>query len=96
MIEVRRTDEFKAWVDGLKDIKAKTAVAKRIARIEAGLLGDVKGFRGIGEIRIDFGPGYRLYFKQSGKVVVILLCGGDKSTQRKDIARAIELAKEYE
>lgn len=96
LIEVRRTDEFKAWVDGLKDIKAKTAVAKRIARIEAGLLGDVKGFRGIGEIRIDFGPGYRLYFKQSGKAIVILLCGGAKSTQRKDIARAIELAKEYE
>jgi putative addiction module killer protein len=96
MIEVRRTDEFKTWLDGLKDRKARTIIATRIARIEAGLVGDVRRFNGIAEIKIDFGPGYRLYFRQRGKVVVILLCGGDKKTQKRDIATAIELAKEYE
>lgn len=69
---------------------------KRIVRLEAGLLGDTKFFDGIGELRIDHGPGYRVYFVQRGRVLIILLCGGDKSTQRRDIAAARRLAEEME
>ena len=81
MIEVRRTDEFRDWLKGLKDIRAAARVEIRIARVEAGNLGDVKFFDGIGELRIDYGPGYRVYFVQRGKVLVILLCGGDKAKE---------------
>jgi putative addiction module killer protein len=63
-------------------------------RVQAGLLGDAKFFNGIGELRIDYGPGYRVYFVRRGSLVIILLCGGDKSTQRKDIERALEMVKE--
>ena len=63
-------------------------------RLQSGLMGDVKRFDGIGELRVDFGPGYRVYFVQSGKTLIVLLCGGDKSTQKRDIARAKEMAKE--
>ena len=73
---------------------AARRIATRIARVEAGLLGDVKYFDGIGELRIDHGPGYRVYFVQRGAVLVILLCGGDKSTQKRDIAAAIAMSKE--
>jgi putative addiction module killer protein len=69
-------------------------IRTRIARLQSGLMGDAKFFEGIGELRIDSGPGYRIYFCQRGRTVVILLCGGDKSTQRKDIERAKQLAKE--
>ena len=74
MIEVRRITEFREWHKGLRDQRA----AKRIARLEAGLFGDVKFFDGIGELRVDYGPGYRVYFVQRGKVLILLLCGGDK------------------
>ena len=94
MIEVRRTDEFRDWLKGLKDIRAAARVEIRIARVEAGNLGDVKFFDGIGELRIDYGPGYRVYFVQRGKVLVILLCGGDKSSQKADIKKARAMAKE--
>lgn len=94
MIEVRRTDEFRDWLKGLKDIRAAARVKIRIARVEAGNLGDVKFFDGIGELRIDYGPGYRVYFVQRGKVLVILLCGGDKSSQKADIKKALAMAKE--
>ena len=94
MIEVRRTDEFRDWLKGLKDIRAAARVEIRIARVEAGNLGDVKFFDGIGELRIDYGPGYRVYFVQRGKVLVILLCGGDKSSQKADIKKALAMAKE--
>ena len=94
MIEVRRTDEFRDWLKGLKDIRAAARVEIRIARVEAGNLGDVKFFDGIGELRIDYGPGYRVYFVQRGKVLVILLCGGDKSSQKSDIKKARAMAKE--
>ena len=94
MFEVRRTDEFRDWLKGLKDIRAAARVEIRIARVEAGNLGDVKFFDGIGELRIDYGPGYRVYFVQRGKVLVILLCGGDKSSQKADIKKARALAKE--
>jgi putative addiction module killer protein len=65
----------------------------RLDRIELGLLGDAKYFDGIGELRIDYGPGYRVYFVKRGKAIVILLCGGDKSSQQRDIAKARQLAK---
>jgi putative addiction module killer protein len=71
------------------------SVAQRIVRMQSGLLGDAKFFGGIGELRIDYGPGYRLYFVQRGKVLVILLCGGDKGCQTRDIRKARQLAKEY-
>jgi putative addiction module killer protein len=94
MIEVRETRLFRDWLDGLKDRRASERIAQRIVRLQSGLFGDVKFFDGIGELRVDHGPGYRVYFVQRGKVLVILLCGGDKRTQKKDIRRAGEMAKE--
>lgn len=93
MIEVRKTAQFAKWFSSLRDTRAKAKIAVRIDRAEAGNLGDVKFFDGIGEMRIDYGPGYRVYFAQRGSVLVILLCGGDKSSQRADIERAKEIAK---
>lgn len=90
MIEVRQTDVYRRWVAGLRDTRA----VGRIARLANGLFGDVKYFQGIGELRIDEGPGYRIYFVRRGDVVVILLCGGAKSTQAADIRRAVQMAKE--
>lgn len=66
----------------------------RIARVELGLIGDVKYFNGIGEMRIDYGPGYRLYFVRRGETIIVLLCGGDKGSQKRDVTRALEMAKE--
>jgi len=94
VIEVRQTVAFLEWLRSLKDSRARERIARRIARVQAGLLGDAKFFDGIGELRVDHGPGYRVYFVRRGKVVIVLLCGGDKSTQRKDIERALEMAKE--
>jgi len=94
MIEVRQTEDFRRWLKGLTDIQAAKRIAQRIVRVQAGLLGDAKFFDGIGELRIDHGPGYRVYFVQRGKVLIILLAGGDKSTQSRDIKRAIKLARE--
>lgn len=94
MIEIRQTAEFRAWFVGLRDRRAQERINMRLVRVEAGLLGDAKFFDGIGELRIDYGPGYRLYFVRNGRTVVILLCGGDKSSQSKDIKRAIAMVKE--
>lgn len=94
MIEVRQTVVFSAWLVSLKDRAAQLRIQKRIDRLSYGLLGDAKFFSGIGELRIDYGPGYRVYFAKRGEEIVILLSGGNKSTQRKDIAKAIEMAKE--
>lgn len=94
MYEVQQTEEFKTWMHGLRDKRANQRIATRVYRLQAGLLGDVKFFDGIGELRIDYGPGYRVYFVRRGSVVVLLLCGGDKSTQQRDIAHAKTLAKE--
>lgn len=94
MLEIRQTAIFREWLAGLKDRRAQELVAKRLVRIGAGLMGDVKYFDGIGELRFAFGPGYRVYFTKRGNVVIILLCGGDKSSQDRDIKRAIEMAKE--
>ena len=85
---------FLKWLRGLKDLRAQERIAQRIARVQAGLLGDAKFFDGIGELRIDHGPGYRLYFVQRGKVLIILLCGGDKGSQSRDIQRAKEIARD--
>jgi len=95
MIEVRQTKTFASWLNGLRDTTARLRIATRIARLEEGNPGDVKPVgEGVSEMRINYGPGYRVYFVRSGRVVVILLCGGDKSTQAKDITKAKQMAKE--
>ena len=95
MIETRQTEVFKAWFAGLRDRRAVQAIAGRIARVQRGALGDAQAVgEGVSEMRIHYGPGYRLYFVRRGEALVILVCGGDKSTQARDIARAKTLAKE--
>lgn len=94
MIEVRRTAVFVEWLSSLRDVRARARIEVRIDRLALGLFGDAKLFDGIGELRIDYGPGYRVYFVKRGNEVVILLCGGDKSRQAKDIKQAVEMAKE--
>lgn len=96
MIEVRRTAEFSDWLKSLKDVRAQARIEIRIARVELGNLGDAKFFDGIGELRVDYGPGYRVYFVKRGNTVVILLCGGAKSSQKKDIKNAMTMAKELD
>ncbi len=97
MIEVRQTEIFAAWLDGLSDTRAKERIAQRIVRLEAGLVGDVKSIGdGVSELRVDYGPGYRLYFARRGRLLVILLCGGDKASQRRDIRMAKAMARELE
>ena len=87
---------FRAWLDDLRDRRARERIAQRLVRVEAGLLGDAKFFGGIGELRIDHGPGYRVYFAQRGSALIILLCGGDKGSHTRDIRRAKALAAELE
>lgn len=95
MIEVRQTAEFTKWLDGLRDRTAHQRIVIRLRRIELGNFGDTKAVgEGISEVRITYGPGYRLYFVQQGQEIIVLLCGGDKSTQGRDIATAKTLAKE--
>lgn len=94
MYEVHYHPAFLKWMRDLRDRRASERIAQRIVRIESGLLGDAKFFDGIGEFRVDYGPGYRVYFVRRGEQVIVLLCGGDKGSQRRDIARALELAKE--
>ena len=94
MIEIRKTDTFAKWLDGLHDIRARARILVQIERLAAGNPGDVKAVReGVSELRIDYGPGYRVYYKKLGRQVVILLAGGDKRTQVKDIKTALRLAK---
>jgi len=97
MVDVRQTDEFSDWLGGLKDLQAKSRILTRIRRLSLGNIGDVKPVgSGVSEIRIHYGPGYRVYFVQRGNEIIILLCGGDKSTQAKDIKEAIALASDLE
>jgi putative addiction module killer protein len=92
--EIRRTGVFINWVQKLRDSRARFRIYERIRRLAQGNPGDVKpAGEGISELRIAYGPGYRLYYKDTGKEIVILLCGGDKTTQQADIARAKKLAK---
>jgi putative addiction module killer protein len=95
VIEIRRTKVFMDWFDGLRDERARARIRVRIDRLSSGNAGGVEPLgEGVSEMRIDYGPGYRLYFIQRGRTVVILLCGGDKRTQARDIKRAIEMARE--
>jgi len=97
MIEVRKTDVFADWFGGLKDKRAKARIQVRIDRLEVGHFGDVAPVgEGVSELRIFYGPGYRVYFVKQGLTVVILISGGDKSTQNSDIIKAKELAKQLE
>jgi putative addiction module killer protein len=97
MIEVRQTPIFREWLDGLADRRAVERIAQRIVRLQAGLIGDAKSVGdGLSELRVDYGPGYRVYFAQRRQVLVILLCGGDKKSQKRDIKRAKALASELE
>ncbi len=95
MVEIYKTDIFIKWLDGLRDLRARAKIMIRIERLVMGNPGDVKSLgKGISEMRIHFGPGYRVYYKQQGPQIIILLAGGDKKTQPKDIKRAFELADE--
>ena len=93
MITVRETEDFKKWIRGLKDQIAQSIINARIRRISAGNFGNVKSVKNdISELIIDYGPGYRVYFTQRNKEIVLLLCGGDKSTQQADINAAKQIA----
>ncbi|WP_371346613.1 type II toxin-antitoxin system RelE/ParE family toxin [Ancylobacter sp. IITR112] len=96
MIEVRQTAEFVAWFRGLRDRQARARIDTRIVRLAGGNVGDAKRVGSISELRIDYGPGYRLYFTWRGTELVILLAGGDKRTQARDISFATRLAAEWE
>ena len=94
MIEIRKTEVFARWLDGLRDIRARARLQVRIERLAGGHRGDAKTVgEGVSELRIDYGPGYRVYFTRRGAAVVILLAGGDKRTQAADIRTAIRLAR---
>jgi putative addiction module killer protein len=94
MIEIRKTDVFAAWLDGLRDMQVRLRVLVRIERLAGGNPGDVQPIgQGLSELRIDYGPGYRVYFTQRGSELVILLAGGSKGTQAKDIQTALALAR---
>lgn len=95
MLTIRRTVAFQRWLDGLRDVRALARIAMRLDRLALGNPGDVKAVgEGVREMRIDYGPGYRVYFVQRGSEVIVLLCGGDKSSQERDIAQAKDLARE--
>lgn len=97
MIEVRQTTRFATWLAGLRDGRARARILKRLDRASEGNLGDVASVGGgVSEMRIFYGPGYRIYFIRRGARLIVLLCGGDKSTQRADIDEAMALAKEVE
>lgn len=97
MFDVAMTDEFRRWLSRLKDVRGKAIIAVRIDRLAHGYKGDVRPVgNGISEIRIDHGPGYRIYFVRRGKLLIVLLCAGDKSSQAKDIRRARRIAMNVE
>ena len=97
MFVMRQTATFEDWFRSLKDHRAKQVIAKRFVRIEAGLLGDVKSMgKGVSEIRINYGPGYRIYYTLRGMTIIILLCGGTKSSQSRDICQAQAMVKELD
>jgi putative addiction module killer protein len=97
VIEIRQTETFSSWLKALRDERARARIAVRIQRLAFGNLGDIKPVgEGVSELRIHEGAGYRVYFVQRGTLLVVLLCGGDKATQNKDIATAKRLAKEVQ
>ncbi len=96
MFQIIKSATFDAWLLGLRDVRARARVNARITRMQTGHLGDVKALGdGLQEARIFYGPGYRLYFIQQGAALIVLLCGGDKGSQRRDIEKARMLAKEW-
>ena len=97
MYQLRRTDVFDEWLLGLRDMRAKARILVRLESARLGNLGDVRSVGGgISEMRVDVGAGYRMYFTRRQRIVLILLCGGEKSTQARDIARAKRMAHEIE
>jgi putative addiction module killer protein len=93
MLEIRKTDIFARWLDNLRDIRARARIQARVERLAAGNPGDVKVVgKGVSELRIDYGPGYRVYFIKREREVIILLAGGSKKTQTADIKTALKLA----
>ncbi len=97
MMEIRKTDLFAKWLDSLRDLHARARVQARIERLALGNPGDVAPVgEGVSELRINYGPGYRVYFKQRGRELIILLAGGDKRTQASDIKVALRLARNLE
>lgn len=97
MIEIRETVTFSAWLKALRDSQSRARIAARVRRLAFGNAGDARPVgEGISELRIHCGPGYRVYYVQRGAVLIVLLCGGDKSTQARDIATARKLARETE
>jgi putative addiction module killer protein len=97
VVEIVRSDTFDRWLRGLRDRQARARILVRIDRLAAGNPGDIRPVGGgVSEMRIDYGPGYRVYLMQKGTVLVVLLAGGDKSTQVADIARANAIAQEWE
>lgn len=95
-METKQTAVFQQWLQELRDQRAETRIRVRIARIEAGNLGDTRSVGGgVSEVRIDYGQGYRLYFTRRGEELLILLCGGDKSSQARDIRKARQIATEF-
>jgi len=96
MLDVVRTDEFDSWLQRLKDQRGKSRILRRLDRLAQGNPGDVRPIgKGLSELRLNVGPGYRIYYLQDGEVLILLLCGGDKSTQQKDIKKAHQLAAEW-
>ena len=96
MIELKQTEEFRKWRTRLKDERALALIASRLDRLAFGLAGDVEPVgQGVSELRIHHGPGYRIYFQKRGSTIIVLLCGGDKSTQAKDIKAAKRLAEAW-
>ena len=96
MLDIRQTETFTKWRSKLKDDRARAAIALRIARLAFGHIGDAASVGdGVSELRIHYGPGYRIYFRRKREMIVVLLCGGDKSTQAGDIKKAKLLAKEW-
>ena len=94
MMEIRKTEVYAKWLDGLPDIQARARILARVERLAAGNPGDAKPVgEGVSELRIDYGPGYRVYYKQHGQAVLFLLAGGDKRTQAKDIETALRLSQ---
>ena len=93
MYTVRQPEEFVAWLDDLKDKHAQVRIAARLRQVEAGNLGDWQPIEGdVSELRVDFGPGYRLFFTRRGRIIIVMLTAGDKSSQKRDIRRALKLA----
>jgi putative addiction module killer protein len=96
VLEVLKSATFEKWFNGLKDRQAQARITARISRLALGNAGDVKPVgSGVSEMLIDYGPGYRVYFRQRGPAIALLLCAGDKSTQDADIRRAIQIAKDW-